>query len=296
MDYRQWEHESRDPRDRGPARPRWSFEDDDWRDPLDSAREWPASAYPPDRHDGWSAPVDDAAGEWAEPPSDSWAAGTGWASGHAEPESDYYADSGYPTRYPVSHPSRYPTGGTYRYPDDHPSARPGPEPAAENWRHGRVLDHDDWYEHPPTSAPPGPPPAPRRPAEMVHVPRRAHIRAAAADHDDSRQSYLSAMVAAAVWFGVPVVLYVLWALTRSGTPDPNCVDAAGNPCAAPRTEALTALVDNLPRLAIAVTLSFVIALIVRWSNATWRAATVGFASVVVGAGTATLVFSLVPPA
>jgi len=97
----------------------------------------------------------------------------------------------------------------------------------------------------------------------------------------------------AVWYVVPVALYVVWALLLGSTPEPNCQDPAGNPCGSPRAEALETLVDTVPRLATALALSLVIAIVMRWANTTWRAATIGFAASVVGAGIATVLFTVI---
>ncbi|HEY2950484.1 MAG TPA: hypothetical protein VGJ53_19135 [Micromonosporaceae bacterium] len=100
------------------------------------------------------------------------------------------------------------------------------------------------------------------------------------------------MAAAAGWFAVPLVLYLLWALTLKSKPEAGCVDAAGQACPADRAAAIADLIGALPRLAAALTISFAAAAVLRWASATWRPITVGFIGAVVGAGAATVLFSV----
>jgi hypothetical protein len=104
--------------------------------------------------------------------------------------------------------------------------------------------------------------------------------------------YASAMAAAAGWFAVPLVLYLIWVVTLSSTPEPGCIDAAGAPCPADRAAAIAGLVGALPRVAAALMISLAAAALVRWASESWRAVAVGFAGAVVGAGTATVLFSV----
>lgn len=305
MEYRQWEHEPQDPRD-PTSRPAWSADDDDERGSggyelprrsgdlprrsrhgrWDSGQEWADPPDPPDPPD----PVDpvDPPAQWS-PAGDTqaWPADTGWHSGrHELPAEGYQIDPGYPSSYPSGYGSGYPSG--------YPTGYPVPEHPAPAWPGDAARERDDWYGRPPDP----PPPSTRRPADLVPAPRRARAYRVERREDEEaepRGGYLPAVFAAAIWYGAAVALYVVWALTRGDTPEPNCLDPAGDPCPAPRTGALNSLVDATPPLATAVGLSLVLALIVRWSIPTWRSATVGFVASVVGAGIATLVFSLVAP-
>src|SRR5690606_2813449 len=151
-------------------------------------------------------------------------------------------------------------------------------------------DRDDWYERRSGLALP----ATRRAAETVPVPRPVRARQAVrADEDaESDPGYLSAGLRTTVCYVDPVLLYGLRMPALDATPDPHCLAPAGDPCAPPRTEALNALVQAVPRLATAISLSLVIALIIRWHNNAWRSGTIGFASAVVGAGITTAIFSV----
>lgn len=88
-------------------------------------------------------------------------------------------------------------------------------------------------------------------------------------------------------FVVPVFLYLTWALTRSSSPTPGCVDDAGDPCPSPRAGALAALADTAVSLAGALALALLAVLVLRRIAPNWRASTVGIAAAVIGAGIAT---------
>jgi hypothetical protein len=96
-----------------------------------------------------------------------------------------------------------------------------------------------------------------------------------------------------MWYAVPMVLWVLWSLTLNSEASANCVDDAGVPCESERTEALTTLLDNMPRMGATLVLSILVAVILRWVSSSWRAATVGFAAAVVGGGMATVAISVI---
>lgn len=94
-------------------------------------------------------------------------------------------------------------------------------------------------------------------------------------------------------FLVPITLYLTWAATRSGTPPPDCLDDRGAPCLAPRVETLVGLFNIAPGLIGAITLALLAAVGLRLMIDTWRPSTVGVAAAVVGAGTATLIATVV---
>jgi len=332
MEDRQWGYQSRGPRDRFRARHPWPGRDETGGDDTaaydadaydadaydraayDAAgygRAYEGHVYEPDAYD--TAWYDDAgydttgydtrarydnppyggrahaAGDWHDVPSRwhddsrtperfpgtwaperqydaSWQTGTGWI----------------PSQRRVPDASGYLTDPRYVAGPPQP-ARPDPDEAHDDER-------DDWYDQRASLALP----ATRRPAEMVPPRRPARARRVVRDEDvaEPEPGYLAAVWLTTVWYVVPALLYGIWALTLDTTPDPNCVDPAGNPCAPPRTEALNALVHAVPRLATAVSLSLAIALILRWYNGSWRSGAIGFASAVVGAGVTTAIFSL----
>jgi hypothetical protein len=113
------------------------------------------------------------------------------------------------------------------------------------------------------------------------------------DDEPAPGGYLASMVYTVMWFAVPMVLWVLWSLTLSGEASATCVDDAGVPCASERTEALTTLTDNLPRMVGTMLFSILIAAVLRRVSSNWKAATVGFAAAVVGGGLATVGISVI---
>ncbi|GAA0724848.1 hypothetical protein GCM10010199_34800 [Dactylosporangium roseum] len=163
---------------------------------------------------------------------------------------------------------------------------------------GRVLDHDhrtgEWTtgrrQH-----------RPRPPGEDHHAvrPRRRPAPARQADGEDDevdeRGNYIGSFIATAGWYVVPILAYTVWACTLSGDPREGCVDPFGMPCPAPRTEALTSLLDNGPRLAVSLALSISVAMFLGWATSGWRATAIGFASAVLGAGVATMLFAVLAP-
>ena len=88
---------------------------------------------------------------------------------------------------------------------------------------------------------------------------------------------------------VPVALYLVWAATRSGVPPPDCFDDSGAACPAPRSAALHGLMDMAPGLAGAVALAVLAGVGLRFMIEEWRASTVGISAAVIGAGTATMI-------
>jgi hypothetical protein len=94
-----------------------------------------------------------------------------------------------------------------------------------------------------------------------------------------------------LWYLLPVCALVGWALLLDGSSASNCADASGTGCAAPRTEALRALLDTLPKVALAAGLSLLLGIVLRSITTGWRAITVGFAAAVVGGGVTTVLFS-----
>jgi hypothetical protein len=105
--------------------------------------------------------------------------------------------------------------------------------------------------------------------------------------------FAGAMVATAGWFGVPLVLYLLWTLTLHSSPEAGCIDSAGRACPAERAAAISDLLSALPRIAAALMISLAVATIMRWASASWRAISIGFAASIVGAGAATVLFSVI---
>ncbi len=96
----------------------------------------------------------------------------------------------------------------------------------------------------------------------------------------------------AVWLVVPVLIYLLFAVTRSGTTPAGCLDAPGAPCLSPRERALSAFGRALPGLVATLALAVPVSLMLRRLANHWRAATVALAAMVMSAGAVTLLGSL----
>ncbi len=131
--------------------------------------------------------------------------------------------------------------------------------------------------------------------ELVRLSRRP---AADDDDDDENESevaygYAGAGFASVAWFGLPLGVFLLWAVLLGGTARADCVDAGGRPCPAPRDAAFSTFGAHLPQVAVAIVLSVVVALLIRLVSPYWKPATVGFAASVVGAGVTTVVFTVI---
>jgi hypothetical protein len=135
------------------------------------------------------------------------------------------------------------------------------------------------------------------PAALPPAKRRASVYDVDDDDefDDEPESggYLAAMVYTAMWYAVPMVLWILWSLTLNSEASATCIDSSGAPCESERTEALGNLVDNMPRMGATLLLSIVVAVVLRYVSSSWKAATVGFAAAVVGGGLATVAISVI---
>jgi hypothetical protein len=110
--------------------------------------------------------------------------------------------------------------------------------------------------------------------------------------DNSAFGFSGAGFAAVAWFGLPLGAFLLWAVILGGTARADCVDAAGRACPAPREAAFTTFYAHLPQFGVAVVLSIVVALGIRFVSPFWKAATVGFAAAVVGGGATTVLFTV----
>ncbi|MEV6598984.1 hypothetical protein AB0M36_19305, partial [Actinoplanes sp. NPDC051346] len=89
---------------------------------------------------------------------------------------------------------------------------------------------------------------------------------------------LAAVGYTVVWYGVPVVLFVLYMLVLDGNQ---------------RVHALGTLADAAPQFGLSLVLSMLVAVGLRWASGSWKAASVGLASAVVGGGLATVLTSAI---
>ncbi len=103
------------------------------------------------------------------------------------------------------------------------------------------------------------------------------------------RDYWAALLWAAGFYAVPLLVLIVRALVLSGEPDPACIAAGLGGCDSPRSAALADLIGGSPRWALALGGALGMAAVLRWASDSWRAATIGFcAAVVAGAGTTVL--------
>jgi hypothetical protein len=94
------------------------------------------------------------------------------------------------------------------------------------------------------------------------------------------------------WYTVPVAIYSAWSLTFPADPGTACSHPNGGACQSPRTVALANLIHGIPRVAVALGIALLVAGIIRLGSSAWRPITVGFSSAIVGAGLATVLYSV----
>lgn len=223
-------------------------------------RHWPPDPSEPPRHD-------------SDPRTTGGYQHGGWSAPHSEYESGSHRqdDHGaWPTSSDQGEDPRYPGYGGY-----------GAGYGGHGTGPGYGTDPDATYVYPAV-----PPTTPRR------TPRRPVPDEPPADDVVDDPTWMPALAWTAGFFVVPVLLYVLWAATRAGEAAPGCIDSSGLPCDSPRAEALAGLASILPSLAGALTLALLATLALRRIAVNWRPSTVAFAASIIGAGTATLIASL----
>jgi type IV secretory pathway TrbD component len=104
------------------------------------------------------------------------------------------------------------------------------------------------------------------------------------DEPEEAPGYLHTALVTTAWYTIPLLLYTMYVLTLDGSAE------AGDGVSA-RANALNGLLGGMPRVGVALATSLAVALLIRVISRGWRAATIGFASAVVGAGVATVIFT-----
>ena len=107
-------------------------------------------------------------------------------------------------------------------------------------------------------------------------------------------SPLAAVLYAAAWYAVPVLVFFVWLLTLDGNPPIGCVtDVTGGGCESARAKATTSLLGAAPRFGLAMMVSLVTAVLLRWASPTWKSGSVGLAAAVIGGGMSTVLVSVI---
>ena len=171
-----------------------------------------------------------------------------------------------------------------------PRAAAQPEDARESREQLLVRSGGGWQDPPDTQWPPrrtgdglqrvaGP--YERRPVSSLAAPagrQRDLLEPDDEEIEDTSGGPLAAVGYTVVWYGVPVVLFVLYmlALNRSQ-----------------QSHALNTLASAAPQFGLSLLLSMVVAVGLRWASGTWKAASVGLAAAVMGGGLATVLTSAI---
>ncbi|HTF08662.1 MAG TPA: hypothetical protein VK659_10875, partial [Asanoa sp.] len=105
--------------------------------------------------------------------------------------------------------------------------------------------------------------------------------------------FLAAVLYAVAWYAVPVLAFGLWLMTLPAVATDDCVsDVTGGGCDSPRAQALAGLLSGVPTFGIALGVTLIAAILLRWLGHSWRAGSVGLAAAVVGGGLAAVLNSV----
>jgi hypothetical protein len=180
-----------------------------------------------------------------------------------------------------------PDGGVYGGPRYQREPAPGPRqdiPARRPAERGQ--------EQPPVRGAPArpqqrfegtyPPRSVRNPRNVV--PPQGRPRLGSDEDEEDAPGFLHTALVTTAWYTIPLLLYTMYVLTLDGS-------AQAGDGQSPRDNALNGLLGGMPRVGVALVTSLAVALLIRLISKGWRAATIGFASAVVGAGGATVIFN-----
>jgi hypothetical protein len=109
---------------------------------------------------------------------------------------------------------------------------------------------------------------------------------------DNERHFLATSGWVAAWYTVPYALFAAWTLTFPSSPGTACARPSGNACPSPRSAALTTLIDSVPRVGVALGIALLIAGLMRLGSTAWRPVTTGFSAAIIGAGTTTVLYSV----
>jgi hypothetical protein len=140
-----------------------------------------------------------------------------------------------------------------------------------------------WHEPPDTQWPPRdavPSPYERRAGGFgAATSGRSNLLEPEDDIDDNdRGGPLAAVGYTVIWYGVPVVLFLLYMLLVTGDE---------------KAHALNTLANAAPKFGLSLALSMLVAVLLRWISGSWKAVSVGLAAAVMGGGLATVLASVI---
>jgi len=120
----------------------------------------------------------------------------------------------------------------------------------------------------------------RRPVSTLPAPsaRQNDLLEPDEEIEESTGGPLAAVGYTVVWYGVPVVLFVLYMLVLNRTQ---------------QAQALSTLASAAPQFGLSLVLSMLVAVGLRWASGSWKAASVGLAAAVMGGGLATVLASAI---
>jgi len=143
-----------------------------------------------------------------------------------------------------------------------------------------------WQDPPDTQWPPRGAVSPvggtyeRRPVSTLPSPsaRQNDLLEPDEEFEEDTGGPLAAVGYTVVWYGVPVVLFVLYMLVLNGTQQAHALDT---------------LAGAAPQFGLSLVLSMLVAVGLRWASGSWKAASVGLAAAVMGGGLATVLTSAI---
>lgn len=109
---------------------------------------------------------------------------------------------------------------------------------------------------------------------------------------EGEKFYLATVLWTFAWYVVPLGLLVGWVLAFDDASGTACANPVHNVCPPMRTTVLTGMMDGLPRLCVALVISLILALLIRMGSGAWRPVTAAFAAAIIGAGAATILFTV----
>jgi hypothetical protein len=110
---------------------------------------------------------------------------------------------------------------------------------------------------------------------------------------EGERQYLASLGWTTAWYAVPYSLYAAWTLTFDGKPGTACAKPVNNACPPVRSAALEAIINGLPRVGVALGIALLITLMIRLGSGAWRPATTAFSAAIIGAGLATILYSVI---